>query len=229
MISFLDVIEEWRDLSVQEWNFREILNSKLSNLLHQQQIYWRQRGAIKWVKLGDENSKLFHANATIKHRKNKITCLTDPAGLLVYDHNSKASLIWNDFKERLGSICFQEMSFDLETLFSGSHEVDFSSLELPFSHSEIDCVIKQLPCDKSPGPDGFSNEFLKKCWSVIKNDFYNLCAAFHDEEVCLQSINGTFITLIPKVDGPTRINDYRPISLLNSSVKLVTKLLANRL
>jgi hypothetical protein len=35
VISFIDAIEEWRDLSIQEWNFREILNQKLSSLLHQ--------------------------------------------------------------------------------------------------------------------------------------------------------------------------------------------------
>jgi hypothetical protein len=35
--------------------------------------------------------------------------------------------------------------------------------------------------------------------------------------------------LIPKIDGPIRVNDFRPISLLNSSVKLITKVLANRL
>lgn len=228
VISFLDTIEERRDLSVEEWNFREILHSKLSSLLHQQQIYWRQRGAIKWVKLGDENSKLFHASATIRHRMNKIACLSDPSGEMVYDHNTKAALIWNDFKERLASTCFQEMNFDLEALLSSGNEIDLSSLELPFSHNEIDSVIKQLPCDKSPGTDGFSNEFMKKCWPIIKNYFYNICNVFHSGDVCLQSINGSYITLVPKVEGPSRINNYRPISLLHSSVKLVTKLLANR-
>jgi len=89
--------------------------------------------------------------------------------------------------------------------------------------------VKNLLLDKSPGPDGFNNEFLKKCWFLIKHDFYNICSAFFSEEVCLQSINVSFITLIPKVDGPTRISEYRPISLLNSSVKIITKLLANKL
>lgn len=45
----------------------------------------------------------------------------------------------------------------------------------------------------------------------------------------LRSINSSYVTLIPKVDGPRTIADFRPISLLNSSIKLITKLLANRL
>ena len=41
------------------------------------------------------------------------------------------------------------------------------------------------------------------------------------------SLNGSYITLVPKVDGPTKVNEFRPISLLNISMKIVTKLLAN--
>jgi hypothetical protein len=45
----------------------------------------------------------------------------------------------------------------------------------------------------------------------------------------MQSINGSHIVLVPKIDNPTKVGDYRPISLLNSSIKLITKILANRL
>jgi hypothetical protein len=69
----------------------------------------------------------------------------------------------------------------------------------------------------------------KKCWSIIRQDFYNLCEAFYAGGLCLQSINESHITLIPKKDGPRRVSDYRPISLLNISIKIITKLLANRL
>jgi hypothetical protein len=50
-------------------------------------------GVIKWVQLGDENTKLFHANATIRNRRNSIPCLIDPSGTPLYNHNSKAKLI----------------------------------------------------------------------------------------------------------------------------------------
>ena len=131
----------------------------------------------------DENSKFFHSIATVRHRRNLITSLNSPSGVPVYDHNSKAELIWSDFKDRLGSSCYQNMLFDLDSLFGQPY--DLSSLEVPFSNQEIDEVVKNLPLDKSPGSDGFNNEFLKKCWFLIKQDFYNLCSVFFSEEVCL--------------------------------------------
>jgi hypothetical protein len=86
-----------------------------------------------------------------------------------------------------------------------------------------------MPSDKSPGPDGFSGHFLKVCWPIIKYDFYRLCDEFWAGTVNLQSINDSFITLIPKILSPEGPNDFRPISLLNICLKLITKILANRL
>jgi len=93
----------------------------------------------------------------------------------------------------------------------------------------VDQVVKSLPSDKAPGPDGFNTDFVKKCWPLICHDFYNLCSSFHDGNVCLRSINGSNITLVPKHDNALKVSDYRPISLLNISVKILTKILANRL
>jgi len=70
ILLFIDTLEEFRDLSIEEWNFRLLMRENLDKLLQQQLEYWRQRGKIKWVKLGDENSKFFHATATIQMKKN---------------------------------------------------------------------------------------------------------------------------------------------------------------
>lgn len=225
-LTFFIHLEEFRDLSVPEWNFRKILEFKLSSLLRQQHIYWKQRGSIKWVTLGDARIKFFHANSSIKMRRSLITALEDSDGNLVTRHNAKAELIWNSFKERLGITSFQGMCFNLSSLIQADN--DLSSLVVPFAKEEIDSVVKHLPSDKSPGPDGFNTNFFKRCWPIIYQDFYNLCVAFHNDSVCLQSLNGSHITLIPKHDNAIKVSDFRPISLLNTSVKILTKLLANR-
>lgn len=142
-------------------------------------------------------------------------------------HQAKAQILWEAYKERLGITEYHAMTMDLNTLLG--NQVNLSFLEEPFTHEEIDQVVLHLPSDKSPGPDGFNTDFVKNCWHIIKYDFYDLCHAFYIGDICLQSINWSFITLVPKVDNPSQSSHFRPISLLNISVKIITKLLANRL
>jgi len=52
-------------------------------------------------------------------------------------------------------------------------------LEIPLTKEEIDDVIKHMPADKSPGPDGFNAKFLKVCWDIIAPDFCRLIEDFH--------------------------------------------------
>lgn len=97
--------------------------------------------------------------------RNLITQLIDDEGNELVLHNAKAELVWQSFKERLGTTNFSGLTFDLASLFSNS--VDLSSLVATFSKEEIDAVVKALPSDKSPGPDGFNTDFVKRCWPII--------------------------------------------------------------
>jgi hypothetical protein len=142
-------------------------------------------------------------------------------------HGEKANILWVALKDRMGLFEYTHMYIDLHQLLQA--DLNLKSLEVPFSKEEIDKTISQLPNDKSPGPDGFNGEFLKKCWQLIADDFYNMCADFYEGNLCLRSINSSYITLIPKNDHPFSPSDFRPISLLNSSIKLITKILAERL
>lgn len=157
-IHFLENLENYRDLSLEEWNFREILREKLLSLLELQRIYWKQRGSVKWVTLGDTGTKFFHANATIKHRRNIITKLVTDEGELYSTHADKELIIWQSFRQRLGLTEFNDMLFDLPSLIQ--EQTNLAWLEDQFTTSEIDDVVKMLPNDKSPGPDEFSQEML---------------------------------------------------------------------
>lgn len=119
------------------------------------------------------------------------------------------------------------MRFDLEALIQPNSQLD--QLTVPFTEKEIDDVVTKMPADHAPSPDGFNGAFLKACWPIIKQDFYKLCSEFHDGSLNLESLNYGYITLIPKTTSPESVNDYRPITLLNCCLKLITKLLANRL
>jgi hypothetical protein len=91
----------------------------------------------------------------------------------------------------------------------------------------MDAIAKDLPTDKAPGLDGFNGHFFKKSWSLIKYD--RLCRDFCDHTADLKSINYSYITLVPKKPNPEKVTDFRTISLLNSTMKFLTKLLPNRM
>jgi hypothetical protein len=90
-------------------------------------------------------------------------------------------------------------------------------------------MVKRIPSDKAPGPDGFNGLFIKKCWNILRSDFYQLCQDFSEGNKGLEGINNSFIVLVPKKPNLETVNDYRPISLMNLAPKLVTKIMADRL
>lgn len=95
---------------------------------------------------------------------------------------------------------------------------------------EIWAVVRELPPDKAPGPDGFMGAFYQSAWPVIKADVLRAINAFFAaDQRQFHCLNGALLTLIPKTQEAKGPKDYRPISLIHSFPKLASKLLANRL
>jgi len=143
-------------------------------------------------------------------------------------HEDKASVI-DDFYENLLGICTaREHTINLADL--GINAQDMSELDLPFTEDEVWRTIQQLPSDKAPGPDGYTGRFYKSCWTIIKEDIMvAISAVWSRKMVNFEALNSAYITLLPKKEGAEQPKDFRPISLVHSFAKLVTKLLANRL
>lgn len=164
--------------------------------------------------------------AFISHRKNKIANLSIPGDILVTNHDHKAGILWEAFKNRLGVSEFSGISYDLPSLLQ-SH--DLEHLVSDFSIDEIKRVISDLPLNHSPEPHGLNGKFIRKCWDIIKPDFLRLFNDFFNNFIDLRSINSSHIALILKKSNPESVDDYKPISLLNYSIKSITKLLSSRL
>ena len=80
----------------------------------------------------------------------------------IHDHVGKEGVLFKTYKDRLGSSKPTNMHFDLSRIIRRIEGLD--QLSAPFSNEEIDTVIKEMPSDRAPGPDGFNGCFLKSCW-----------------------------------------------------------------
>jgi hypothetical protein len=112
----------------------------------------------------------------------------------------------------------------------GCHLGQQDHLELPFSDEEVKAVIMLAPKEKAPRLDGFIGQFFATCWEIIKEDILRAVQQFYMmNQQGLQLLNQANVVLIPKKSNPMRITEYRPISLTHSFVKIISKILANRL
>lgn len=102
-------------------------------------------------------------------------------------------------------------------------------LERPFKEEEVKKAIWMLEGDKAPRSDGFTLACYKSCYEVIKED---LMLVFKDLfESCFldKGSNASFIALIPKKEGADQLLEFRPVSLVGSTYKIIAKCLAIRL
>jgi len=103
------------------------------------------------------------------------------------------------------------------------------SLILPFTETEVKNAVWDCDSFKSPSPDGVNLGFIKDFWEDIEGDIMRFISKFHRNGKLSRGINSTSIALIPKVDSPQKLNDFRPIKLVGCLYKILSKVLANRL
>ncbi|CAM8988566.1 unnamed protein product [Rhodiola kirilowii] len=102
-------------------------------------------------------------------------------------------------------------------------------LDDPYTINEVRAALFQMHPTKAPGMDGFSAMFYQSFWGIIKDDVCEEVLRFLNEGVLDESLNETLIVLVPKVKGACKVGEFRPISLCNIIMKIITKVLANRL
>ena len=100
------------------------------------------------------------------------------------------------------------------------NQEEIENINRPIISTEMETVIKNLPTNKSPGPEGFTGKlyqtFREKLTPILLKLFQNMA----EEGTLPNSFYEATITLIPKPDKDvTKKENYMPISLMNINAK----------
>ncbi|GJZ29353.1 RNA-directed DNA polymerase, eukaryota [Tanacetum coccineum] len=206
---------------------RKDLMNQLNDLKSSECWDYIQKAKIKWAIERGENSKFFHGVININRSNLAIK------GVMVDgEWVDNPTCVKEEFRSHFASR-FQAPSSNrcrLDFRFPKCLSPDqVSDLERDISNDEIRCAVWNYGHDKSPRPDGFTFDFFRTFWNIIGVDFCKAVDWFFHHHSFAKGCNSSFVTLIPKSNDPKFVSDYRPISLIGSIYKVVTKVLANRL
>jgi exonuclease III len=198
------------------------------------------RSKASWAEFGEKNSKFF---LNLEKRNYNTKCITkltneldssditDSDEILKYEETFYKKLYSNPPKNE-EDLKKEETASNkfLDNTLPQISETDRNNCEKTISLEEIGIALRNLKNGKSPGSDGFTPDFYKFFWPKIKQVFFDsLNFAEENEKLSIDQRRG-IINLIPKKNkDPRMLKNWRPISLLNTDYKIITKTLANRI
>ena len=205
----------------------QAVRERLSSLYSLRDSMLRQKARLTWINSGDSNTKFFHQ--VIQRRRNKNSIKRIYRDSVWYESPKDIKRVFFEyfsdfFKQKgakllgLGSLLLPALSDSVKNLISR-----------PFSRPEVEMALSNLADSKAPGPDGLNIKCIKFLWPFICSKVMSFIDHFYASSSIPSGINSSFIALIPKVVGPRLVKDFRPISLLNSCIKILLKVLATRL
>ena len=163
-----------------------------------------------------------------KKKKNEINKIRNENGEITTDNTEIQKNIRNYYEQ-----LYANKMDDLEEMdkFLEKHNLpklnqeEIKNLNRPITSTEIEAVIKNLPTNKNPGPDGFTGEFYQtfrdELMPILLKLFQKLQRKEHFQTHSYEAI----ITLIQKSGKDnTKNENYRPISLMNIDTNILNKI-----
>ena len=226
-IAFWDEVEKEKELSLSEAEEREKARESYKEWVDLEEVSWRQKSREIWLKEGDRNTGFFHRMANLHRRRNSINSIRINGIHLVKEDEVKEGLV-RAFQNLLSATTNWRLPFPEihVNMIGGDH---CAKLEEMFTEEEILGAVSELNGDKAPGPDGFPLAFWSFSWEFVKEEVMGFFKEFYQNDQFVKSLNATFLVLVPKCRTVEDLKDLRPISLVGSLYKILSKVLANRI
>lgn len=205
---------------------------KWYSLAKAEESFLFQRSRVKWIDVGDSNSKYYYLSLRSRQAFNQIIFLTNEDEAIIDSREGIQEHVVQFYTGLLGgpvvpsTVSHEDIAALLP--FRCSDSV-IHQLEAPYSPEDIRKTFFSLPKGKAPGPDGYPAEFYTAHWKSIGMDMISAVSEFFQSGSLLKQWNATVLTLIPKKMNATLISNFRPISCCNTTYKVISKLLASRL
>ncbi|XP_042965942.1 uncharacterized protein LOC122299620 [Carya illinoinensis] len=201
---------------------------EVNKWLGREEEMWHQRSKALWIQAGDQNSRYFHSKASHRKKKNTIKRLQDEQNQWKEGRDME-ELVVNYFQQLFSSSEERDHTESAARVESKVTSRMNEELKKPFTAAEVNLALSQMHPTKAPGPDGMPPLFYQKYWSTIGSSVSEAVLESLNTGVFPKELNHSFICLIPKKQNPTKVVDFRPISLCNVLYKLMSKAIANRL
>ena len=188
---------------------------------------------VRWRALAEKGTKYFHSRIRNEKRCNFVSMELE---------NTRPGQVTDKTEEMLNECgkYYSDMytyvpntNAETDRFFSGLPFLDETEKQMcdaPITADELEYTLKQMKGGSSPGIDGITTCFLKTFWSELKDLIMNVIDEIVQTGVIPWHLQMSVTTLIPKKGKDVRlVKNLRPISLLNTVFKLITKTLAIRL
>lgn len=135
------------------------LKGNLCSALRDEELFWKQKIRITWLKEGDRNTKFFHASTKQRRARNHITKLKRSGGMWAENQEGIERTATNYFHNLFSSS--KPTDFDEALRFVTTKVTQSMNMSLTTtpSNDEILRAIKEMNPDKAPGPDGITSLF----------------------------------------------------------------------
>ena len=192
------------------------------------------RSRAKWIEEGEKNTKYFmnleKRNSESKYIKKLINSkneeIINPEDILLEEKKFYQNLYSTKLK---GEFENTELFLDDDTV-PRLDEYDKQLCDSVLTILECGSALKQLPNNKSPGIDGLTTNFYKFFWIDIKDILYNSYIYSLEHNTLTPEQKRGILNLLPKEGKDLRyLANWRPVSLLTTDYKILTKSLAIRL
>jgi len=204
----------------------------LQHTLHREEEHWRLKSRSLWMKTGDSNSSFFHKRAHSRRKKNKVTSITSKIGKQIETFDQVKEEAFHHFNSLYQQPSSEETNADVLDMLSNIPSVvsehENNQLVKDIIEEEIAKVVWSINLDKALRPDGFPIIFYQSLLNIIMQDLKKMLKYSLHKQKIGGATNSTFLAIIPKDSNPSNFSLFLPISLYNSSYKILTKIISTR-